>query len=218
MRKLIFALSMIVILSFSANAQNTSVKISTSMGDMVIELYDGTPQHRDNFIKLVKDSFYEGLLFHRVMNNFMIQGGDPNSKEASAGTALGNGGPGYTVEAEFSTKYYHKKGALAAARQGDNVNPEKRSSGSQFYIAQGQVYTDLQLDTFESRMGITFTKEQRDDYCTIGGTPHLDGAYTVFGELTEGMDVLDKIAKVKVDSRNRPVTDVKILSIEILEK
>jgi peptidyl-prolyl cis-trans isomerase B (cyclophilin B) len=211
---LFFAVSIVHI----STAQSTSVKISTTKGDMVIMLYDETPKHRDNFIKLVEDHYYDGLLFHRVINEFMIQGGDPNSKDAPAGTSLGNGGPGYTIEAEFNPKYFHKKGTLAAARMGDNVNPDKNSSGSQFYIVQGKVYTDQQLDMFEKQMGTTFTKAQRDAYCTVGGTPHLDGAYTVYGEVTEGLDVLDKIAAVSCDSRNRPQEDVKIISMEIINK
>lgn len=218
MKSIVLSFVLTAFAVFTINAQSTHVKISTSMGDITVMLYDETPKHRDNFIKLVEDSFYDGTLFHRVINKFMIQAGDPNSKDATPGAALGTGGPGYTIEAEFNEKYFHKKGALAAARQGDNVNPEKRSSGSQFYIAQGDVYTDHQLDMFEQRLKTTFSKEQRDAYCTVGGTPHLDGGYTVFGELIEGMDVLDAIAKVEVDARSRPKEDVKILSMEIIKK
>lgn len=216
MRKIFLIVIVSILMAYSLNAQSTHVKISTNMGDMVVMLYDETPKHSENFVKLVEESFFNDLLFHRVINKFMIQGGDPESKNAAAGTALGNGGPGYTVEAEINDKYFHKKGVLSAARQGDNVNPEKRSSGSQFYIVQGQKYTDQQLDSFEQRLNTSFSKEQRDAYTTVGGTPHLDGGYTVFGELTEGLDVLDKIAKVDVDARNRPLEDVKIISVEII--
>ena len=218
MKQIFLVLILTVSIAYISAAQNTKVKVSTSEGDMVIMLYDETPKHRDNFIKLVEEHYYDNLLFHRVINEFMIQGGDPNSKNAAAGTALGNGGPGYTVEAEFNSKYFHKKGALAAARMGDNVNPDKNSSGSQFYFAQGKVYTDQQLDMFEKQMGTTFTKAQRDAYCTVGGTPHLDGAYTVYGEITEGLNILDKIAVVNCDARNRPLDDIKIISMEIINK
>ncbi|HPG74199.1 MAG TPA: peptidylprolyl isomerase [Bacteroidales bacterium] len=206
------------IVTGSAMAQTTKVLIQTSKGDITVVLYDDTPKHRDNFIKLVEEAYYNDVLFHRVISQFMVQAGDPDSKNANPGQMLGNGGPGYTIEAEFNDKYFHKKGALAAARTGDNINPEKRSSGSQFYIVQGQVLTDMQLDAYEKRMGTSFSKQQRDAYCTVGGAPHLDGAYTVFGEVTEGLHVIDKIAGVVTDKQNRPLEDVRIISMKVINK
>ena len=189
-----------------AQAQ-TKVRIETPYGDMVVKLYDETPKHRDNFIKLVKEGFYDNLLFHRVIENFMIQGGDPDSKGAPAGKMLGVGDVGYTVPAEFVPGLYHKKGALSAARQGDAVNPAKASSGCQFYIVQGQVYPQEIFAMFESR-GLKLNDEQKQLYSTVGGTPHLDGDYTVFGEVIEGLDIIDKIAAVQTDRADRPVEDV----------
>ena len=189
-----------------AQAQ-TKVRIETPYGDMVVKLYDETPKHRDNFIKLVKEEFYDNLLFHRVIENFMIQGGDPDSKGAPAGKMLGMGDVGYTVPAEFVKGLYHKKGALSAARQGDAVNPAKASSGCQFYIVQGQVYPQEMFAMFESR-GLKLNEEQKQLYGTVGGTPHLDGDYTVFGEVIEGLDIIDKIAAVQTDRADRPVEDV----------
>ena len=192
----------------------TKVIIKTTYGDIKVRLYDETPLHRDNFIKLVKEGFYNDLLFHRVIQGFMIQGGDPTSKNAQPGQQLGSGGPGYTIPAEMDSNLFHKKGVLSAARMGDNVNPTKASSGSQFYIVQGKTYTDNELNMMESRGGIKYTPEQREAYKTIGGTPFLDGAYTVFGEVVEGLDVIDKIAAVKTLPGDRPETDVKF-TIEI---
>ncbi len=189
-----------------AQAQ-TKVRIETPYGDMVVKLYDETPKHRDNFIKLVKEGFYDNLLFHRVIENFMIQGGDPDSKGAPAGKMLGVGDVGYTVPAEFVKGLYHKKGALSAARQSDAVNPAKASSGCQFYIVQGQVYPQEIFAMFESR-GLKLNDEQKQLYSTVGGTPHLDGDYTVFGEVIEGLDIIDKIAAVQTDRADRPVEDV----------
>ncbi|HOY39747.1 MAG TPA: peptidylprolyl isomerase [Bacteroidales bacterium] len=206
-----------LLLSTSVFSQTTKVLIKTSKGDITVMLYDDTPLHRDNFIKLVNESYYNDVLFHRVIKQFMIQAGDPDSRNAPAGKMLGNGGPGYTIAAEFVPTHIHKKGALAAARTGDNMNPEKRSSGSQFYIVQGQVFTDMQLDSYEKQLGKVFTKEQRDAYCTVGGAPHLDGAYTVFGEVTDGLDVIDKIAAVETNKANRPLEDVKIISVSIIK-
>ncbi len=188
----------------------TNVLIETSMGDITIELYNETPEHRDNFVKLVKDGYYVGTLFHRVINQFMIQGGDPDSKNAEPGQQLGSGGPGYTVKAEFVDGLYHEKGALAAARQGDNVNPEKRSSGSQFYIVQGRPFSHEELDMMEQKYDTSFSNEQRKIYTTIGGTPHLDGDYTVYGKVIDGLEVVDKIASVKTDRNNRPIEDVEV--------
>lgn len=179
----------------------TKVKISTDYGDMIAILYNETPLHRDNFIKLAKSGFYDGLIFHRVINSFMIQGGDPNSKGASFATQLGSGGPGYTIPAEIKPGLFHKKGALSAARLGDGANPEKRSSGSQFYIVQGTKYPSFNSPN----------PEINKVYTTVGGTPHLDGGYTVFGEVIQGLEVIDKIAAVKVrPGDNRPLEDVKM--------
>lgn len=186
------------------------VKLSTNYGDMILILYDKTPKHRDNFIKLVNEGFYNGTLFHRVIKDFMIQGGDPDSKNAQQGQRLGTGGPGYTIEAEFNPGFYHKKGALAAARQGDQMNPEKRSSGSQFYIVQGKKHTAAELNKLAQKPGVFYTTEQINVYQTIGGTPFLDTKYTVFGEVIEGMEVIDKIAAVPTGGGNRPVEDLKI--------
>jgi len=215
--KIVVAALLLSFVSMQVFSQTTKVLIKTSLGDITVVLYDDTPKHRDNFIKLVTDSYYDGVLFHRVIKQFMIQAGDPDSKNAKPGQMLGNGGPDYTIEAEFNPKYFHKKGALAAARTGDNVNPQKRSSGSQFYIVQGQVLTDMQLDSYEKKMGVSFSKEQRDAYCTVGGAPHLDGAYTVFGEVVSGMDVIDKIAAVATNQANRPLEDVKVISMTIIK-
>jgi peptidyl-prolyl cis-trans isomerase B (cyclophilin B) len=193
------------------------VKISTEYGDMVIKLYNGTPLHRDNFIKLVKEHYYDSLLFHRVINGFMIQGGDPQSKHAQPGQMLGNGGPGYTVPAEFRKEYFHKKGALAAAREPDQVNPQKASSGSQFYIVQGRTFTNMELNQMEQQMMHRIPWEQKEVYMKVGGTPHLDGNYTVFGEVISGMEVIDKIAAVQTDRNNRPVKDVR-MTITLLDE
>lgn len=248
----------------------TKVKIETNKGNIVVELYNETPKHRDNFIKLVKDGTYEGTLFHRVINNFMIQAGDPDSKTAEKGQLLGAGDVGYKVPAEFEAypQRFHKRGALAAAREGDDVNPEKASSGCQFYIVTGNVYNDSTLANMEARANYNmlneafqkramahideirkmnaagdkaglqvlqdtlvaqaqrdiadkptfkFTDEQKKAYTTDGGTPHLDGNYTVFGEVIDGMDVVDKIQKVKTDSNDRPEEDVVIKKMTILE-
>ncbi|HNW98318.1 MAG TPA: peptidylprolyl isomerase [Bacteroidales bacterium] len=208
-------------MSTHQNLSDDSLKkvcISTSFGDIKIKLYNGTPQHRDNFIKLAKEGYFNGTIFHRVIQNFMIQGGDPDSKNADSTAILGNGGPEYTIPAEIdASKYFHKKGALAAARTGDDVNPLKASSGSQFYIVQGKKFSDEELNFFEQRVGKPYTKEQREVYKTIGGTPHLDGNYTVFGEVYEGLDVVDKIAAVKVDPKfNRPKQDVK-MTVKVIE-
>lgn len=184
------------------------VEIETKFGTMLIELSDATPQHRDNFLKLAEQGFFDGLLFHRVINGFMIQGGDPNSKNAKEGEALGSGGPGYTVPAEFVDSLVHLKGALSAARQGDQVNPKKNSSGSQFYIVQGQAVTRAMLDQIEARKGFRYSQAQRDAYAEVGGTPMLDRDYTVFGRVIKGLEVLDSIAQVQTDQRDRPREDV----------
>jgi cyclophilin family peptidyl-prolyl cis-trans isomerase len=218
---------------FSASAQKDStikkkdrkrdVLMQTTMGDMVIRLSDSTPLHRDNFLKLVKVGYYDSLLFHRVIKGFMIQGGDPNSKRAEAGKPLGDGSLGYTIPAEFRKTLFHKKGALAAARMGDNINPAKESSSSQFYIAQGKVFSDAGLDSLEtSRLnGRKIPAEQREVYKTIGGTPHLDQGYTVYGEVIKGLDVLDKIAAVQTSrgqDRDRPLQDVRIIKAKLIKR
>ena len=190
-------------------------KIQTTLGDIVVRLYDETPIHRDNFVKLVQEGYFDGTLFHRVIKDFMIQGGDPDSKGAPAGKMLGVGGPDYTLQAEIVDGLFHKRGALAAARQPDQVNPKKASSGSQFYIVQGKVYDEKTLDMFENRMGKVFSAKQRQAYQTVGGTPHLDGDYTVFGEVTEGLDIVDKIAAVKTGAMDVPVEPVTIISVTI---
>ncbi len=186
------------------------------MGTMVAKLYNETPVHRDNMIKLIKSGFYNGQLFHRVIKDFMIQGGDPYSAGAEKGQRLGTGGPGYTLEAEFNEHLVHKKGALSAARQGDAVNPEKRSSGSQFFIVQGRVFTPEELNLMIKRGMPTLSSDVAALYTTIGGTPHLDGSYTVFGEVIEGLGVLDSIAASQTDSYDRPIEDV-VYTISLIE-
>ncbi len=195
--------------TFAQTEKETVVIIHTDLGDITVKLYNETPKHRDNFIKMIKSRWYNGSEFHRVINNFMIQGG---------ASAKGVADPGYLVDAEFLPELYHKKGALAAAREGDMGNPERKSSGSQFYIVQGRKFNDQMLNMFEQKMNIKFTKKQRETYKTLGGTPHLDGTYTVFGEVISGLDVVDKIAAVKTnkDMGDRPVEPVK-MRMEILE-
>lgn len=199
------------------------VLLQTSMGDMLIRLSDSTPSHRDNFLKLVKQHYYDSSLFHRVINNFMIQGGDPDSKNAPAGKPLGEGGPRYTIPAEFRPGLFHKKGVIAAARQGDNVNPQKASNGSQFYITQGKKFTDGALDTLETYRlnGRKIPADQREAYKTVGGTPHLDQGYTVFGEVVDGLNVIDKIAAVptsKGADRDRPLENVMIIKASLVKR
>lgn len=249
--------------------KETVLKIETSMGDIKVKLYNETPKHRDNFIKLAKDGTYNGTLFHRVIKDFMVQAGDPESKNAPKGKMLGSGDVGYTVPAEFVyPKYFHKKGALSAARQGDEVNPKKESSGCQFYIVTGKVFNDstlLNMEQQKNQNKVTeafnalaqkhmkeiykmrkandqdglyalqdtlfiqaeaeaakqpdfhFTPEQIKAYTTVGGTPHLDGEYTVFGEVVEVMDIVDKIQQVKTDRSDRPEEDVKIINVSVIE-
>ncbi len=191
------------------------IEITTDYGVMVVELYDATPKHRDNFIKLAEEGFYNGLLFHRVIDGFMIQGGDPVSKTAAPGTPLGSGGPGYQVPAEFVDSFVHIRGAIAAARTPDSMNPEKKSSGSQFYIVQGTTVDRTMLETLSKRKGIPYTEEQIKAYIELGGTPFLDRDYTVFGRVIKGLEVIDAIAKVPKDSRDRPKQDVK-MSIKVI--
>ena len=186
------------------------VEVETEFGTMTILLYDDTPLHRDNFIKLVEEGFYNDLLFHRVINGFMVQGGDPTSKNAPAKKGLGSGGPGYTVPAEFVDTLVHYKGALCAARQGDGANPKKASSGSQFYVVHGRTLDDNMLNQIESRGGFKYSSEVRAKYKEVGGVPFLDRQYTVFGQVIKGLDVIDKIAAVKTAPGDRPLKDVKM--------
>lgn len=250
------------------NENRTRVKVETTLGHFTVALYDETPKHRDNFIKLVKEGVYDSTLFHRVIKQFMIQAGDPDSKQAADDAMLGSGDVGYTVPAEFNPKFFHKKGVLAAARQGDDVNPEKASSGCQFYIVTGRVFTQEQLVGMEKKINaqreeaifnnlarkymkeifrmrkagdndgllelqdtlnqqthelakkepkFRFTPEQIEAYSTVGGAPHLDGSYTVFGEVVDGMDVVDEIEKVKTNRADRPLENVRILKATIEE-
>lgn len=232
MRKILILVTSFLIVGFVFGQKDSTVKkkdrrrdvlMQTTMGDIVIRLSDSTPLHRDNFLKLVKVGYYDSVLFHRVIKDFMIQAGDPNSKRAPAGQSLGNGGPGYTVPAEFRTSLFHKKGVIAAARMGDNVNPEKASSGSQFYIVQGKTFTSGELDTVEifRLNGRKIPAVQRAVYTTIGGTPHLDQGYTVFGEVLKGLDIVDKIAAVqtsRAQDRDRPLQDVRIVKMKLIKR
>lgn len=243
-----------------ADTNSVKVEVSTTMGDFTVLLYGDTPKHRDNFVKLVKEHYYDNMLFHRVIKDFMVQAGDPESKTAKPGQSLGSGDPSYTIEAEIlAPKHFHKRGALAAARTSDEINPERRSSGSQFYIVTGQKFSEPQLQQMqmqnifnslvEANMdsirqmqmrgdaeglqalqrklteetyskvdeGDGMTQEMKEAYTTVGGAPHLDGAYTVFGEIISGMDVVDKIEKEETDRANRPLQDVRILSMKIVD-
>lgn len=195
------------------------VLLQTNYGDITIRLSDSTPLHRDNFLKLTKIHFYDSVLFHRVIKNFMIQGGDPDSKNASAGKPLGNGGPAYRIPAEFRQTLFHRKGVIAAAR--DN-NPEKASSGSQFYITQGRIFTDAGLDSVETyRLKRKIPANHREVYKTAGGVPHLDQNYTVFGEVVKGLDVVDKIADVKTSKgtdKDRPIDNVTIIKAKLIKR
>lgn len=260
----VLLLSAFAFLTQCSSKSDYLVTIKTKQGDMVAILYDETPEHKKNFIKLAKEHYFDSLLFHRVMQGFMIQGGDPDSKHALSGQPLGTGGPGFTIDAEFNPKFFHEKGAFSAARQPDEVNPAKASSGSQFYIVQGRVTSpseaevlkidqaklntafqqmmqnpasqplidslnqiymsgDMQgyqnkiyslVPRLEKQTGIKIYKEISEEklkaYTTVGGAPHLDGEYTVFGKVISGLDVIDKIAAVQVDGRNRPVEDVRM--------
>ncbi len=269
----ILPLVVVMMMSFShpidGGSGQIKVRILTTQGEMKFRLYNETPKHRDNFVKLIKEHYYDSLLFHRVIENFMIQGGDPDSKRALPDVELGNGGPNYTIPAEFNPKLFHKKGVLAAARDGDLENPSQASSGSQFYIVQGRVFTDsllkiqakritrmklfneiinrpqnktlleqykrfadanipdsvkyvndmvnkqlnLELPTYPA---FTFSEEQLKTYTTTGGTPHLDGSYTVFGEMYDGFEVLDDIAKQRTNKNARPIDNIRIISVSII--
>ena len=229
MKKIVLTYTLCLLLSVTLTAQKKKkdkdvglpkmadkehvVLISTSLGDMKVKLYDATPKHRDNFLKLAQENFYDSLLFHRVIPNFMIQGGDPLSKNAAPGVPLGSGDNGYTIPAEFVDSLFHKKGALCAAR---TENPEKASSGCQFYIVQGQVLTNEQVTMMEQQRGIILSEKQKQLYTTVGGSPWLDKGYTVFGEVIEGLDVIDKIAAVKTAPGDRPLQDVYIYKVTII--
>lgn len=219
-RQLLCITFILTLAVFQGRAQEgekeTMIQIESSHGTIVLKLYNETPGHRDNMVKLVKEGFYKDQLFHRVIKDFMIQGGDPHSVDAQKGQRLGTGGPGYTVPAEFNPALIHKKGVLAAAREGDQRNPTRASSGSQFYIVQGRTFTPEMLKELEKNRPYPFTEEAMEAYTTLGGTPHLDGAYTVFGEVVLGLEVLDQIAAVSTDAYDRPVEDV-IYSITLLE-
>jgi len=230
-RWIVLLLNFLIILSAVAQKDSTvrkkdrkkDVLMQTSMGNIVIRLSDSTPLHRDNFLRLVKKHFYDSVLFHRVIQNFMIQGGDPNSKTAAAGVPLGGGGLEYTIPAEFRTSLFHKKGVIAAARTGDDVNPTKASSSCQFYIAQGKIFTDAGLDSVEtSRLnGKKIPTAWREVYKTVGGIPHLDQNYTVYGEVVNGLDVVDKIAAVQTSrgrDRDRPLQDVRIIKATLIKR
>ena len=197
--------------------KTTKVVMETTAGTMEFVLYNETPKHRDNFIKLAQEQYF----FHRVIKDFMIQGGDPDSKYAEAGVRLGEGGPDYRIDAEFIPTLHHRRGTLAAAREGDRVNPTKSSSASQFYIVWGKVYSPEEFDSMAQRMkelGMgEMTAEQKEIYTTVGGTPFLDGQYTVFGEITSGLEVVDKIQNVGTDNFDRPLQDVRIISVKVIE-
>jgi len=259
-------LLVLITLSFACSAKRERiVEFQTTAGNITVKLYNETPNHRDNFIKLAKDGYFDNTLFHRVINSFMIQGGDPDSRNAEKGKRLGEGGPDYTIDAEFVEGIYHKKGALAAAREGDRVNPLKKSSASQFYMVQGKVFRPGELDTFRMKRNqmkmqeignklfqekynqfikegkiidnltldsivraelplamknadtLAFNEEQIKLYTTVGGTPHLDRNYTVFGEIIKGLNIVDSIAKVETDSYDRPINDVIVKKVIIIK-
>ena len=191
--------------------------MKTSMGDIILMLYDDTPMHKENFIDLVKEKFYDGILFHRVIPTFMIQAGDPGYRVNEKGVGIPGPKADHKVPAEFKINHYHKKGALAAARMGDNVNPQKESSGSQFYIVDGKKWTKEQLDTMDKTRKSKFTEEERKNYMEVGGYPSLDFEYTVFGELVSGMEVVEAIARVERSPGNKPVKNVKIISARIIK-
>ncbi len=211
----LFACSLFI----KAQDKETIVLIDTNKGKIKVKLYNDTPKHRDNFIKNVEKKIYDGLLFHRVIRQFMIQGGDINSKDAPAKELLGSGDLGYTIPAEIVyPKYFHKAGALCAARTGNDVNPQKESSATQFYIVTGKYFTSMELDKMEKKDNIKFTPEQREAYMMQGGYPQLDQEYTVFGEVISGMKVVNKIQMVETDENDRPIEDIRIKSMKIVKK
>lgn len=225
MRRLYILLLVLALLVSCTSKREYVVRMHTTEGVMDLKLYNETPKHRDNFVKLVKEHTLDSLLFHRVMKDFMIQGGDPDSRNAAPGKLLGDGDLGYTIEPEFMPeKHFHRRGVLAAAREGDDVNPEQRSSASQFYIVWGQVFTPEQLEKYKARYEermkrkMNITPEQYEVYTTIGGTPHLDGWYTVFGEVVNGLEVVDRIQNSECDRNDRPLKDVRILNVELLKR
>lgn len=208
----------------SCQNDNTKVMLETDKGNIELILYEETPLHHDNFIKLVNEGYFDGVLFHRVIKDFMIQSGDPDSRNAAPGALLGEGGPDYTVPSEFRfPKIFHRRGVLAAAREGDDVNPERASAASQFYIVWGKVFDDEGLDKVQIRLDertngtIKLTPEIREVYKTVGGTPHLDGQYTIFGEVLSGMDVVDAIQNVTTDENDRPLEDIRILKAYVIK-
>ncbi|MGK7392918.1 MAG: peptidylprolyl isomerase [Candidatus Cyclobacteriaceae bacterium M3_2C_046] len=270
MFKNILLISLLTSLTFcadnSGNSKDYLITLKTTEGDIKMILFDQTPKHKENFLKLARDGFYDGVLFHRVIEDFMIQTGDPDSKEAEPGTSLGNGGPGYNIPAEFNQDLFHQKGAVAAARQGDNMNPDKESSGSQFYIVHGKKFGEEELlidqdmlyyyfrqyleeegqeELREKVMGLqqsqkfdqiqqlimsykgamekkydiklqkNYPEERLKAYTTVGGAPHLDDAYTVFGKVVEGLDVVDQIATTETGAADRPKEDIRILEVEV---
>lgn len=224
MKKFFLLFILMATLVACSSKKDYRVRMYTTAGNIDLLLYNETPAHRDNFVRLVEEAVYDSLLFHRVIKDFMIQGGDPTSKNAPRGAMLGEGDLGYKVAAEIMPSlHFHKRGALAAAREGDDVNPEKASSASQFYIVWGQVFTAEQLqqmrDFYNRRTGdtIPLTPQQIEVYTTIGGTPHLDGGYTVFGEVVEGLDVVETIQNVRCDAADRPLEDVRIIKMELLD-
>lgn len=218
-KKTLFTLSLAVVLLTSCQKPEERIVLETTLGEIELKLYDETPLHRDNFRSLVAEGAYDSLLFHRVIRDFMIQGGDPDSKLAEPGALLGEGDRPYTVPAEFRLEegIFHRRGVLAAARESDDVNPEQRSSAMQFYIVWGRVFDDEGLDKVQERLDartggrVVLTPEMRETYKTVGGTPHLDGQYTVFGEVTHGLEVVDAIQQVATDENDRPLEDVRIL-------
>lgn len=213
---LLILVSSLTIFPLRAQESEIKVLIDTDMGKITVKLYNETPRHRDNFIKNVNEGLYDGLLFHRIIRQFMIQGGDINSYDAPMEMHLGDGDPGYTVPAEFVyPQYFHKRGALCAARTADDQNPEKASSASQFYIVTGKHFTEMELDKMEKTEGKSLTPEQRKAYMEEGGTPHLDGSYTVFGEVVNGMKVVEKIQFVPVNENDRPLKNVKIKTMTV---
>jgi peptidylprolyl isomerase/peptidyl-prolyl cis-trans isomerase B (cyclophilin B) len=206
-------------LTSCAQGNEPIVELNTNMGKIRLQLFNETPQHRDNFLKLVGEHRYDGLLFHRVIKQFMIQAGDINSKDAPPDMQLGSGDLGYTVPAEFVyPKYFHRRGMLCAARQGDDINPAKASSASQFYIVTGKYYTDAELQRMQAQTGKTLSPEQIQAYMLEGGAPHLDGSYTVFGKVIKGMKVVEKIEMTPTGTGDRPVKDVVIKSAKIIRR
>lgn len=216
-------MSMASLCAIAKGDKRVRVEFDTDMGKFVIALFDDTPIHRDNFVKLVKSGFYDGLLFHRVIDDFMVQTGDPDSREAKPRKVYGEGGPGYTLPAEITTAHYHYRGAVAAAREPDEVNPQWESSGSQFYIVWGKPFTSRTLSPLRQHVAeatggeFEISPDMAQDYYVRGGTPHLDGQYTVFGEVVEGLKVIGKMEKVKTDRNGRPLKDIRIITARVLE-